>query len=75
MTEEEKIKEEILNWINQNQNGLPLNVDHWQINVFQPKNNGEEKEAINLGKYDAALNVSHPFYKPYSKMFSLKNGQ
>ena len=35
MKEEEKIKQEIKDWIEENRNQLPLNADNWNIQVFK----------------------------------------
>ncbi|MCT2563655.1 hypothetical protein [Chryseobacterium herbae] len=71
MKEEEKIKEEIKNWIEDNRDELPLNVDSWNIQVFKNDKGIESAKPVKLGKYNAEILFSDPFYKPYSKTFIL----
>lgn len=66
MTEEDKIKEKIKTWIEENRDKLPLNIDSWNIQVFKREKSSRPK-TISLGKYNAEIIRSDPFYKPYSK--------
>ncbi|WP_165439454.1 hypothetical protein [Chryseobacterium phocaeense] len=70
MKKEDKIKEEIKKWIDDNRGSLPLNVDSWEIHVSRNKEN-KKPASIELGKYNARIMISDPFYKPYSKTFLL----
>lgn len=70
MKKEDKIKEEIKKWIDDNRGSLPLNVDSWEIHVSRNKEN-KKPASIKLGKYNARIMISDPFYKPYSKTFLL----
>lgn len=70
MKEEDTIKEKVKAWLEENREHLPLNIDSWEITVTENKNTGQVKP-INLGKYNAATLLTHPFYKPYSKMHLL----
>ncbi|MBL3546641.1 MULTISPECIES: hypothetical protein [Chryseobacterium] len=69
--EQEKIKEKIQNWMAENKSQLSLNSDTWNIDVFENKKNTEFQKSLKLGKYNAELTESDPFYKPYSKMHIL----
>ncbi|MEY8760683.1 hypothetical protein [Chryseobacterium tongliaoense] len=69
---EEQIKKEIKDWIEKNRNQLPLNVDSWEIHVYKKElDTIKQSKPIELGKYNAGIMISEPFYKPYSKAFIL----
>lgn len=63
------LKERMRQWINDNRPKLPMNIDSWKVEVYN-KEPGTDSPAPRtpLGKYNALLAVSAPFYKPYSKM-------
>lgn len=65
--EEQEIKENIRNWMEENRHRLPLNMDSWQVQVFKKGERAETPQPLRLGKYNAALANSNPLYKPYSK--------
>ncbi|KXH84614.1 hypothetical protein [Chryseobacterium kwangjuense] len=69
--EQEKIKEELKNWIEENMPQLSPNAGTWHIEVYENTADAEPQEPIKLGRYDAEVPSSNPFYKPYSKMFVL----
>lgn len=72
MKEEDKIKKEIKDWIEENRNQLPLNIDSWEIQVHKKDpDTVKQSKPIELGKYNAGITISDPFYKPYSKTFLL----
>lgn len=74
MKEEENIKKEIKDWIEKNRSQLPLNVDSWEIQAYKKDLNIDPyTKPIQLGKYNAEILFSDPFYKPYSKMYTLKS--
>lgn len=70
MKKEDKIKEEIKKWIDDNRSSLPLNIESWEMHVVS---NREDRNPANikLGRYNAEIMISDPFYKPYSKTFIL----
>ncbi|PIF46210.1 hypothetical protein CLU96_3234 [Chryseobacterium sp. 52] len=68
--EQEKIKLEIQSWIEENKYQLSPNTDTWSIEVYENED-AESPEPIQLGKYNAEVTSTDPFYKPYSKTFLL----
>ncbi len=71
MIEENKIKEEIKTWIKENRGQLPLNASSWNIQVLKKEKGKNITNLIRLGKYNAEILTSDPFYKPYSKTSTL----
>ncbi|KMQ64843.1 hypothetical protein ACM46_11520 [Chryseobacterium angstadtii] len=69
--EQEKIKEEIQNWIEEKNTQLSPNAGTWHIEVYENTDDAEPQEPVKLGKYNAEVSSTNPFYKPYSKMFLL----
>ncbi|HCA09959.1 hypothetical protein [Chryseobacterium sp.] len=72
MKEEDKIKRKIKDWIEENRSQLPLNIDSWEIQVYKKDpDTVQQPKPIELGRYNAEIVISDPFYKPYSKTFIL----
>lgn len=69
--EQQKIKKEIQTWIEKNQHQLSPNANSWQVDVFEKPENTDPTKPINIGRYNAELTQTDPFYKPYSKMHLL----
>ncbi|KFF11172.1 hypothetical protein [Flavobacterium hydatis] len=70
--DKDKITSEIREWINANKEILPLNVDYWDINVYE--NNAIEitVREMSFGKYNSIDLSTNKFYKPISRIVKLK---
>jgi hypothetical protein len=70
--DKDKITSEIREWINDNKEILPLNVDYWDINVYE--NNAIEINVreMSFGKYNSIDLSTNKFYKPISRIVKLK---
>lgn len=64
----ENILNEIKEWVEQNRNQLPLNVDSWHLTVTK-----DPTTTVEPNKEEADIDpiIAAPFYKPYSKMITL----
>ncbi|MEA9414325.1 hypothetical protein [Flavobacterium sp. PL02] len=70
--DKDKITSEIREWINDNKEILPLNVDYWDINVYE--NNAIEINVreMSFGKYNSIDLSTNKFYKPLSRIVKLR---
>jgi hypothetical protein len=65
----EKIKKELKNLIKNNPESFPLIAQFWEIEIEDVNN--EQPLFMELGKYNANILNSIPFYKPFSKLINL----
>jgi|UPI000646CC3A hypothetical protein len=64
----EAIYNEIKQWITDNKDQLPLNVNTLGVRVWETDKTNQHF-AIHLSKYASEPSFVNPLYKPYSKMF------
>lgn len=72
--EKDLLKEKFKNWIILNSNNLPISAPFWDIEVFENTPESQDEilpDLISLGKYNAEIVKSTPFYKPISKIFKI----
>ncbi|MNJ95289.1 hypothetical protein D3C87_129990 [compost metagenome] len=61
-------------WTKLNADKLPISAPFWEVEIIE-KLNGQYSETIpeliSLGRYNAEVVHSTPFYKPFTKIFKI----
>ncbi|WP_166919672.1 hypothetical protein [Flavobacterium poyangense] len=70
--DENKIINEIKEWIKDNKELLPLNIDYWDINVLEKKEIENNIRVVSFGKYNSIDLSTNKFYKPISRIVKLR---
>lgn len=65
MNDNEKVIEELRKLIKDRAEDFPFMANFWTIEVFEQD---DSPPTLEFGQFNAKLNVSNPFYKPFSRM-------
>lgn len=68
----DKIADEINEWIKNNKEVLPVNIDYWEVFISEKKTVEINAREISFGKYNSTDLGTNRFYKSISRVIKIK---
>lgn len=68
----DEVTNELNEWIKNNREILPINIDYWQVHIHEKKTIGINAREITFGKYNSTDLRTDKFYKSISRLVKTK---